>query len=146
MTIDGGLELLRAPRRGGILDELMIRHLVARGRNPKEKPVERVFRDISDWEANPFKECCGRRAAAEAASVAQVVGESTSSLSAGLGMALRSSALSNTAKHWPSSSPGTTRPRMSAPPWAGGHWCASRSSDAATPSATRAQHRLWPYC
>ena len=41
MKIDGGLELLRVERRVGILEDLMIRHLVARGRNPKEKPVER---------------------------------------------------------------------------------------------------------
>ena len=60
MKIEGGLELLRVERRVGILADLMIRHLVARGRNPKEKPVERVFRDISDWEENTFAEFCGR--------------------------------------------------------------------------------------
>lgn len=51
---------MRVERRVGILADLMIRHLVARGRNPKEKPVERVFRDISDWEQNTFQEFCGR--------------------------------------------------------------------------------------
>ncbi len=60
MKIEGGLELLRVEQRVGILADLMIRHLVARGRNPKEKPVELVFRDISDWEENTFAEFCGR--------------------------------------------------------------------------------------
>jgi hypothetical protein len=58
----GGLELLRVERRVGVLDDLTVRHLLARGRNPKEKPVERVFRDLSDWEQNTFAEFCGRDA------------------------------------------------------------------------------------
>jgi hypothetical protein len=60
MRIDGGLEMLLTKRRVGILDELEITHLFSRGRNPKERPVERVFRDISDWEQNTFSEYCGR--------------------------------------------------------------------------------------
>jgi hypothetical protein len=35
--------------------DLQLRHLLARGRNPKEKPIERLFKDISDWERNSFK-------------------------------------------------------------------------------------------
>lgn len=36
MQLDGGLELICHQRRVGILDDLSLRHLVARGRNPKE--------------------------------------------------------------------------------------------------------------
>jgi hypothetical protein len=42
MKPDGnGLELLRIDMKVGILQEMNLRHLVARGRNAKEKPVER---------------------------------------------------------------------------------------------------------
>ncbi len=60
MRLDGGLELLCRERRVGILDDLSLRHLVANGRNPKEKPVERLFRDLTAWEENCFAEFCGR--------------------------------------------------------------------------------------
>jgi len=60
MRLDGGLELICHQRRVGVLDDLSLRHLVARGRNPKEKPVERVFRDFTAWEENCFAEFCGR--------------------------------------------------------------------------------------
>ncbi|MGH9907657.1 MAG: Mu transposase C-terminal domain-containing protein, partial [Pyrinomonadaceae bacterium] len=60
MRLDGGLELLRVERKVGILNELTVRHLLARGGNPKEKPIERLFRDITEWEENNFQEFCGR--------------------------------------------------------------------------------------
>src|SRR5262249_13533318 len=63
MNIDGALEFLLTEREVGILSDLQLRHLLARGRNAKEKPVERLFKDISDWERNSFKEYCGRNAA-----------------------------------------------------------------------------------
>ena len=56
MQLDGGLELICHQRRVGILDDLSLRHLVACSHNPKEKPVERVFKDITAWEENSFAE------------------------------------------------------------------------------------------
>lgn len=59
MRIDGGLEMLLTQRRVGILNELAVKHLLPKGRNPKERPIERVFEDISAWERNTFRGYCG---------------------------------------------------------------------------------------
>lgn len=67
MNIEGALEFLLLEKEVGILCELQLGHLLARGRNAKEKPVERLFKDISDWERNTFSEYCGRHAAARPA-------------------------------------------------------------------------------
>jgi hypothetical protein len=59
MTPSGGLELVLTQRQVGIPEELQISHLFARGYNAKEKPVERFFRTLSEWEKNTFDEYCG---------------------------------------------------------------------------------------
>lgn len=60
MTLDGGIECILMQQRVGILEELNIKHLLAKRRNAKEKLVERVHKDITAWEQNTFVEFCGR--------------------------------------------------------------------------------------
>jgi hypothetical protein len=59
MNPDAELESHLIERRVGVLAEFGLRHILARGYNAKEKPVERFFKELSRWEANTFAEYCG---------------------------------------------------------------------------------------
>lgn len=59
MESSGGMSLLLKQREIGILNDLQLKHLLARRWNAKEKPIERTFKVISEWESNTFDSYCG---------------------------------------------------------------------------------------
>jgi Mu DNA binding protein len=61
-AIDGGLELLLTDRGVGLARDLDVKVFLARKFNGREKPLERVFRDLADFLQNEFfdRGWCGR--------------------------------------------------------------------------------------
>lgn len=59
MNPDAELECHLVERQVGVLAEFGVKRLLARGYNAKEKPVERFFKVLSEWEANTFAGYCG---------------------------------------------------------------------------------------
>lgn len=49
-------------RNVGLVEEFKVRQLLAKVRNPKEKQIERVNKDFSEWEKNEFEGYCGCKA------------------------------------------------------------------------------------
>lgn len=60
MDLTGNFLYFLVERSVGIIDEFKVNQLLANTRNPKEKPVERLGKDFSEWEKNTFKEYCGK--------------------------------------------------------------------------------------
>lgn len=59
-TIEGGLNSLCVQREVGLMNDLGLKHMMARGYNAREKFVERTHKDISAWERDTFRdEYCG---------------------------------------------------------------------------------------
>ena len=58
--VGGGFEMIRVTRQIGLLNELGVQRIMARGYNAREKVVERTHAVISFWEENTFEGYCGR--------------------------------------------------------------------------------------
>lgn len=61
-SISNELQTILTEKKVGLVAELDLVHLLTRGRNAKEKAIERIGKDFSHWEANTFVEYCGKDA------------------------------------------------------------------------------------
>lgn len=59
--ITGRFKYFLVDRNIGLVEEFRIKQLLAKVRNPKEKPIERTNKDFSYWEKNEFKGYCGSK-------------------------------------------------------------------------------------
>lgn len=55
-----GFQTLLIEKKVGLVHDYNLVHLKAQPGNAREKPVERIGKDLSDWEANTFPEYCGK--------------------------------------------------------------------------------------
>ena len=60
--LEEGFRTLLTQKHVGLVNDFDLIHLKARPYNAREKPVERLGKDLSDWEANTFAEYCGKNA------------------------------------------------------------------------------------
>lgn len=58
--ISGKFKYFLIERNVGLVEDVRIKLLLAKVKNPKEKPIERTNKDFSDWEKNEFESYCGK--------------------------------------------------------------------------------------
>lgn len=59
--ITGKFKYFLVERSIGLVEDFSIGHLIAKSKNPKEKPIERTNLDFSTWEKNTFEAYCGNK-------------------------------------------------------------------------------------
>jgi hypothetical protein len=60
-NISGKFKYFLIERNVGLVEEARVKLLLAKIKNPKEKPIERTNKDFSDWERNEFESYCGNK-------------------------------------------------------------------------------------
>jgi hypothetical protein len=59
--LSGKFKYFLIERSVGLVEEARIKPILAKIKNPKEKPIERTNKDFSDWEKNEFESYCGSK-------------------------------------------------------------------------------------